>query len=75
VVSIAAGVKIAQLESWLGRGVVVLRAMPNTPAVLGAGASALAGGHSVAEGDFTWAEGVLSSLGSSHAFLSTSSTL
>jgi pyrroline-5-carboxylate reductase len=63
VVSIAAGVKIAQLESWLGRGVVVLRAMPNTPALLGAGASALAGGTSVTEGDLTWAEGVLSSLG------------
>jgi len=63
VVSIAAGVMIAQLETWLGRGVVVLRAMPNTPAVLGAGASALAGGTSVTEDDFTWAEGVLSSLG------------
>jgi pyrroline-5-carboxylate reductase len=37
--------------------------MPNTPAVLGAGASALAGGTSVTESDFTWAEEVLSSLG------------
>ena len=62
-ISIMAGVKIAQLETWLGRDVAVLRAMPNTPAVLGAGASALAGGTSVTESDFTWAEGVLSSLG------------
>jgi pyrroline-5-carboxylate reductase len=62
-ISIMAGVKLAQLETWLGRGVAVLRAMPNTPAVLGAGASALAGGTSVTESDFTWAEGVLSSLG------------
>jgi pyrroline-5-carboxylate reductase len=63
VLSIVAGVTIAQLETWLGRGVVVLRAMPNTPALLGAGASALAGGTSVTEGDFTWAEAVLCSLG------------
>jgi pyrroline-5-carboxylate reductase len=63
VVSIAAGVTIAQLESWLGRGVAVLRAMPNTPAVLGAGASGLSGGASVSENDFMWAEAVLSSLG------------
>jgi pyrroline-5-carboxylate reductase len=63
VVSIVAGVTIAQLENWVGRGAAVLRAMPNTPAVLGAGASALAGGTAVTESDFMWAEGVLSSLG------------
>ena len=42
---------------------MVFRAMPNTPALLGAGASALAGGSSASEDDFTWAEAVLSSLG------------
>ena len=63
VVSIAAGVTLAQLGTWLGRNVIILRAMPNTPALLGAGASALAGGESVTESDLTWAEGVLSSLG------------
>ncbi|MGA3353136.1 MAG: pyrroline-5-carboxylate reductase [Acidimicrobiales bacterium] len=63
VVSIAAGITLAQLETWIGGTVVVLRAMPNTPALLGAGASALAGGPAVTESDFTWAEGVLSSLG------------
>jgi pyrroline-5-carboxylate reductase len=63
VLSIVAGVTIAQLETWLGRDVVVLRAMPNTPAMLGAGASALAGGSAATEGDLTWAEAVLSGLG------------
>ena len=63
VISIVAGVTIAQLETWLGRGVAALRAMPNTPAVLGAGATGLAGGPSVAEDDFIWAEAVLSALG------------
>ena len=43
VLSIAAGVTLAQLGNWLGRDVVILRAMPNTPALIGAGASALAG--------------------------------
>jgi pyrroline-5-carboxylate reductase len=63
VLSIAAGVTLAQLGNWLGRDVVILRAMPNTPALIGAGASALAGAPSVTESDLTWAEGVLSSLG------------
>jgi pyrroline-5-carboxylate reductase len=63
VLSIVAGLRIAQLETWLGHGVVVMRAMPNTPALVGAGASALSGGTAVTEGDLAWAEGVLSSLG------------
>lgn len=63
VLSIAAGVTLAQLEGFLGAGVAVLRAMPNTPALIGAGASAIAGGTAAVEDDFAWAEGVLSSLG------------
>ena len=45
VLSIMAGVRLARLESWLGPGVAVVRAMPNTPALVGAGVSALAGGR------------------------------
>lgn len=63
VVSIVAGVSIAALERRLGPGVVVLRAMPNMPAVVGASASALAGGSSAGEEDYAWAEAVLSSFG------------
>lgn len=63
VVSIVAGVRIAALESWFGASTTVFRAMPNMPAVLGAGASALAGGHNASEDDFAWAEAVLSSIG------------
>jgi pyrroline-5-carboxylate reductase len=62
-ISIVAGVTVAQLEAWLGRGIAVLRAMPNTPAVLGVGASGLAGGSGVTEADFMWAEAVLSAFG------------
>ncbi|HEY2276592.1 MAG TPA: pyrroline-5-carboxylate reductase [Steroidobacteraceae bacterium] len=39
--SVAAGVRIGTLESWCGPGVPVARAMPNRPALLGAGATAL----------------------------------
>lgn len=41
VLSIAAGVRIATLESWCGEGVAVMRAMPNRAALVGAGATAL----------------------------------
>src|SRR4051794_1239939 len=44
VLSIAAGVPLAKLESWLPAGTPVVRAMPNTPALVGAGAAAIAAG-------------------------------
>lgn len=62
-VSIVAGVTTTHLGSWLGGDTAILRAMPNMPAVLGAGATAVAGGPSATEDDFAWAEAVLSSFG------------
>ena len=41
VVSIAAGITATQLDRWLGGGLAVVRAMPNTPALLGAGVTGL----------------------------------
>lgn len=41
VISIAAGLRSGDIERWLGGRRPVVRAMPNTPALLGAGASAL----------------------------------
>jgi pyrroline-5-carboxylate reductase len=61
--SIAAGVPLASLQAWLGDGVRVVRAMPNTPALVGAGASALAGGSTATDEDLAWAEGLLSAVG------------
>ncbi len=63
VVSIVAGVTIDQLESWLWPGARVIRTMPNTAAVVGASASAIAGGSSVTAEDLAWAESVLASIG------------
>jgi len=41
VVSIAAGITSEQLDGWLGGGLPVVRTMPNTPALLGAGVTGL----------------------------------
>jgi pyrroline-5-carboxylate reductase len=41
VISVAAGIRVAALESWCGPGVPVVRAMPNRPALVGAGATGL----------------------------------
>jgi pyrroline-5-carboxylate reductase len=59
--SVAAGVTIATIREAAGPDVAVLRAMPNTPALVGAGVSALAGG--VDESDLDWAERVLAGVG------------
>ncbi|MET0331095.1 MAG: pyrroline-5-carboxylate reductase [Dyella sp.] len=40
-ISIAAGVRLAQLERWFGNHLPIVRCMPNTPALIGAGATAL----------------------------------
>jgi len=61
--SIAAGVGTPAIESAAGAGVRVLRAMPNTPAQIGAGASAVCAGRSAEPGDLDWAEGVLGAVG------------
>jgi pyrroline-5-carboxylate reductase len=41
VVSIAAGIRVVDISSWCGPGVVVVRAMPNRPALNGAGATGI----------------------------------
>lgn len=61
--SIAAGVRIAAMEAELPLEVAVVRAMPNTPALVGAGAAAIAGGTNAAETDLVWAEGILGAVG------------
>jgi len=63
VLSIAAGVSVATLERAAGDGVAVVRAMPNTPALVGKGAAAIAGGSSTSATDLDWAEGILTAVG------------
>ncbi len=63
VMSVAAGVTIGALEAAVPSGTPVIRAMPNTPALVGAGASAIAGGRHAVAADLDWATGLLSSVG------------
>jgi len=63
VLSIAAGVGLAALEGALPPGVAAVRAMPNTPALVGRGAAAIAGGSAAGDDDLTWAEGLLGTVG------------
>jgi pyrroline-5-carboxylate reductase len=49
VVSVAAGITVGQLQKWIGAGVPVVRAMPNRPALIGAGATGLFADESVGE--------------------------
>ncbi|MGI8807618.1 MAG: pyrroline-5-carboxylate reductase [Acidimicrobiales bacterium] len=63
VLSIAAGVTLARLETWLNPGAAVVRAMPNTPALVGCGAAAIAAGAGASEADLAWAEQILAAVG------------
>ena len=40
-ISIAAGIKLSDLGKWAGKDLAIVRAMPNTPALIQAGATAL----------------------------------
>lgn len=61
-VSIAAGVRLDALET-AAPAARVVRAMPNTPALVGEGATAICGGSRCDGDDLAWAESVLSSVG------------
>lgn len=63
VISIAAGVREAHLDQWLGGGVALIRSMPNTPAMLQAGATVLHAGAGVSKQQKSIAETILRSVG------------
>lgn len=64
VLSIAAGVPLQVLEASTPTDVSIIRAMPNTPALVGQGAAAIAAGPSVPEDDLAWAEMIFRTVGS-----------
>jgi pyrroline-5-carboxylate reductase len=63
VVSIAAGVPIAAIARKLGAGARIVRTMPNTPALVGAGATALARGPHAGEADLAQAVALFEAVG------------
>lgn len=62
-VSVAAGTPINHFETVLGPGTPIIRAMPNTPAAIGRGITALIGNGAVQSGHMDLAETLLSAVG------------
>jgi pyrroline-5-carboxylate reductase len=62
-VSIAAGIRTDQIERWLGGEPAVVRCMPNTPALIGAGATALFANARVSAAQKQQAETLLQTAG------------
>lgn len=63
VVSVAAGVPVAAMEARLPEGARVVRAMPNTPATVDAGATAIAPGTHASERDLESARSIFAAVG------------
>ena len=63
VISVAAGIREAALERWLGGGLPIVRAMPNTPALVQSGASALHANPRVSRAQRSLAESVMRAVG------------
>ena len=63
VLSIAAGIRVADIQGWCGPGIAVVRAMPNRPALNNAGASGLYAPEGLAPAQRQLAEEVLGAVG------------
>lgn len=65
VISVAAGVPVQALERKLGAGARIVRAMPNTPALVGKGACAVAPGEHATADDLSQACAIFDAVGMS----------
>ncbi len=63
VVSVAAGIRTDDLGRWLGTGLPLVRCMPNTPALVQSGATALFATPAVSEAQRELAESILRAVG------------
>jgi pyrroline-5-carboxylate reductase len=63
IISIVAGITTAFIEDRLGEGARVVRTMPNTPALVGEGATAISVGRNAGAADLDEAEKIFASLG------------
>ncbi|HBJ74773.1 MAG TPA: pyrroline-5-carboxylate reductase [Syntrophaceae bacterium] len=66
VLSIAAGISTASLASWFGAGTPVVRSMPNTPALIGRGTSALFANAATDAAGRSLAENIMRAVGAVH---------
>jgi pyrroline-5-carboxylate reductase len=63
ILSIAAGIRITDIDRWLGGNCAIVRTMPNTPALVQSGATALFANDRVSTEQRELAEGVMRSVG------------
>ncbi len=63
IVSIAAGVRIGDLQRWLGGGVAIVRVMPNTAALIGSGAAGMFANELTTQSQRDEAESILRAVG------------
>jgi pyrroline-5-carboxylate reductase len=63
VLSVAAGITTQAIEAAMGTPRPVVRAMPNTPALIGAGVAAICAGSAAGDDDLAWAEQILAGVG------------
>jgi pyrroline-5-carboxylate reductase len=63
VISVAVGVSVALIEKWLGGSAAIVRSMPNTPALIGAGAAGLYANNMVSGEQKTIAESIHRAVG------------
>ncbi len=63
IVSIAAGIRATDLERWLGGHLAIVRVMPNTPALVRAGATGLFANERVSESQRSEAESIMRAVG------------
>ena len=61
-ISIAAGISLEFIREYLKKSIGVIRVMPNTPALVGAGASALASSENVDKSNLNYVKKLLNSV-------------
>lgn len=66
IISIAAGIQLDDLENWLSDDLAIVRTMPNTPALIGQGATGLYGNRNVTKEHKQMTESIMDSVGISH---------
>jgi len=62
-ISIAAGIQLSHLEQWAGEELAIVRSMPNTPALIQSGATALCANQYTSDSQRNLAEAIMRSVG------------
>ena len=65
VISVAAGITLAQMSEWFGKEMKLVRTMPNTPSLVGEGMAALVPNERVTEAELSYVQKIFNSFGKS----------